>query len=377
MKRILFAVSLFWGLFLLMSCEKETPVEEKTYYDFIIEDYTTLVSNYPDAKDNFIEARFVLNKPVSEATSSELKAESLMTICYYWKDGESHIFTMTRDFTTGETQMDYYTADSPWLGDMHIPESEMATLSVSLEKAIENAKNDPEASGSDGLNSAYITLRKPLWPVWENPQFVFGGSAGRSKHVFVDSKTGAVTSLEMPAESGSTIGYLVDDYNTLLDLYWGNEILGFKLDLGHHMMQVQYTLNAPVNSVKAGELYPMDVTYVFFVPAYGDVTSDYVVRGMRDFIHGSVDDLTTEAEVVTKPWTGDKVIAPEYMDEVMSVEDAVYTLKLSNVTATDTPYVILHLPETPSFENPQYEFLGEKTGSVYVDAVTGEITQKQ
>ena len=148
----------------------------------------------------------------------------------------------------------------------------------------------------------------------------------------------------MPAESGSTIGYLVDDYNTLLDLYWGNEVLGFKLDLGHHMMQVQYTLNAPVNSVKAGELYPMDVTYVFFVPAYGDVTSDYVVRGMRDFIHGSVDDLTTEAEVVTKPWTGDKVIAPEYMDEVMSVEDAVYTLKLSNVTATDTPYVILHLP---------------------------------
>lgn len=376
MKRILFAVPLVCGLLIAASCKKDEPVKEKTYYDFVLEDYTTLATRYPEARDHFVETRFVLNKPISEAGADELKAEAMQTICYAWREGASRIFTLTRDFTTGETQVDHYSVDTPWVGDKQIPELEMHTLGVSLEQALRNAKNDPEAAGSDGLNSAYVTLRKPLWPVWENPQYVIGGSAGRDKHIFVDAKTGAVSALEMPAESGSTIGYLVNDYNRLLDMYWAEQFLGFQLDLGWHMVEVQYEFNAPVHSLSAGELFPKNVTYLFYVPAEGAVTSNYIVRGMRDLIHGSVDDLTTEAEATTAPWTGGKVVGPDAIGDVMSVEDALYAMKMSNVTDADTPYATLCWPTAPALEHPQYAFRGDKTPTVYVDAITGDVMQK-
>lgn len=376
MKRILFAVPLVCGLLIAASCKKDEPVKEKTYYDFVLEDYTTLATRYPEARDHFVETRFVLNKPISEAGADELKAEAMQTICYAWREGASRIFTLTRDFTTGETQVDHYSVDTPWVGDKQIPESEMNTLGVSLEQALRNAKNDPEAAESDGLNSAYVTLRKPLWPVWENPQYVIGGSAGRDKHIFVDAKTGAVSALEMPAESGSTAGYLVNDYGQLLSMYWADQILGFQLDIGWHMVEVQYELNAPANSRPAGELFAKNVIYLFYVPAEGAVTSDYIVRGMRDLVHGSINDLTTEAEVTTTPWTGGKVIGPDAIDEVMSVEDALYAMKMSGVTDADTPYVTLCWPTDPALEHPQYAFQGDKTRTVYVDAVTGDVMLK-
>ena len=187
------------------SCHKESApvVTEPTIFNIMVEDYQALVKAFPLAKDNFVEARFVLNNEISTASAGSLKAESMEVICYTWIDGFSELFVLDHDLTTGKTEMNHYSVDTPWTGDMKIPESEMQGLKVSLEEAIERAKKDPEAAAGDGLDTHYVTFRKPLWPVWPNPQYVIGGSAGRKNHVFVDSKTGDVVSLEAPVEEGT------------------------------------------------------------------------------------------------------------------------------------------------------------------------------
>ena len=80
--------------------------------------------------------------------------------------------------------------------------------------------------------------------------------------------------------------------------------------------------------------------------------------------------------MTTTPWTGGKVIGPDAIDEVMSVDDALYAMKMSGVTDADTPYVTLCWPTDPALEHPQYAFQGDKTRTVYVDAVTGDVMLK-
>ena len=351
-------------------------LKKKTALDYVREDYQAIVAAYPEAQDHFVEARFTLNDVIADTPLEELAPETLLTICYYWgQDGMSHIFMRLRDFTTGEAETEYYTADSPWTGDMKIPETELATLAFSLEDALRLVKEDPEASATDGLNTQYVTLRKPLWPVWENPQYVVGGTASRRYHIFVDAVSGVVSTLENEYEpSGETLQYLSDDYCKLLDLFHIDQVLGFDLEVSGCLGEVRYVLNKAFNAAPVSELYPVEATYSFFVPASAQISTDYIAYGKRDFTQGPTAPLVTGGEAAATPWTSGYYVTAVLIDEIISLEEAIYNVKVAPVTDPDTPSVTLAWPKVPSCENPQYIFQGDKTPTVYVDAITGEVT---
>ena len=375
MRKFFIALLVLCGALVAVSCHKEEPVQEMSYYDYLIADYNALVAAYPDAKDNFVEARYVLNGVISETAPESLKAESVELYCYTFLQGVSEIFVFVRDFETGETQMVHYSADSPWIGDMKIKEEEMVTLKYSLEDAIDNARKDPAAAASDGLDTRYITLRKPLWPVWENPQYVIGGSSGRKYHVFVDSKTGDVKSLETPIEEGSSFEFLLNDYSYMLDQFENNEIMGYRINLQGCFVEARYVLNEPVNSLQASLLFPKEVTYLFYGPKLSKDGKDILAKGWRDMTDGPEVPLALSMDELDSPWTGDRFIDPSFADEIITIEEAINNLKLANVTDPDTKLVNLRWPDvTPALEHLQYEFIGDKTKTVFVDAHTGEVS---
>ena len=122
------------------------------------------------------------------------------------------------------------------------------------------------------------------------------------------------------------------------------------------------------------ELYPVEATYTFFVPASAKVPTDYIAYGKRDFTRGPAAELETGGQAATTPWTSGYYVTAVLIDEIISLEDAIYNVKVAPVTDPDTPSVTLAWPKIPSCENPQYIFHGEEVPTVYVDAVTGEVT---
>ena len=375
MRKFFMALLVLCGELLAVSCQKEDSVPEMSYFDYLIADYNALVAAYPEAKNNFVEARYTLGERISDSAPGSLKVESVEVYCYTYLQGMSEIFVLERDFETGETQMDHYSVETPWTGDMKISESEMMSLKYSLEEAINAARRDPEASASDGLETRYVTLRKPLWPVWENPQYVIGGSSGRKFHIFVDAKTGAVKSLESPIEEGSALAYLFNDFSYIIDVYGNQEIMGYRIELGEYFVEAQYVLNAPLNSLQASTLFPKEVTYYFYGPKLSKDGKDVLVKGWRDLTEKTVNPPGTSMDELSSPWTGDKFIDPVTLGNVIDIEDAIYNVKISSVTDPDTKLVNLRWPDVnPGFEHPQYEFVGEKTKTVYVDAITGEVS---
>ena len=74
------------------------------------------------------------------------------------------------------------------------------------------------------------------------------------------------------------------------------------------------------------------------------------------------------------PWTEDKFISPEWVMDIISLDDAIGIVKLANVTDPDTAEVTLRYPVTPAFEAPQFVFKGGNTPTVYVDAFTGQVS---
>jgi len=359
-----------------VSCnrEKGNDPSKKTYFDILMDDYKALVKAYPEAKNNFVEARYVLDGIISETAPGDIRPESVEVYCYTWLEGKSEIFVLERDFTSGGTQMVHYSADSPWLGDKKIPESEMRGLEYSLEDAIENACKDPEASSSDGLETRFVTLRKPLWPVWDNPQYVIGGSSGRSFHVFVDAREGTVKTLEREVEEGSANAFLHEDYSWIIDMFGNSEIMGYRIELRERFVEAQYTLNAPMNAKQASELFPKEVTYLFYAPKASKDGKDILAKGYRDLTAGDRGTVELSMDELDSPWTGDRFISPIILDEVIDIEDAIYNVKISNVTDPDTNKITLRWPDVnPALENPQFVFTGDKTKTVYVDALTGEV----
>ena len=347
-------------------------VVEKTYLDYVLEDYRTLVANFPNAENHFVEARYVLNDIIADTPAEELEAESSTVICYCWLQGYSEIDVLERNFETGETRAYQYFADSPWLGDMHISEAELNSLQFSLDEAILRAKNDEEASSGDGLDTRNVTLRKPIWPVWDNPQYVVGGTASRLNHVFVDALNGTVSIKEGSAGgSGSSVDYLIEDYNIIRDMYWIDQILGFQLEIRGFITEARYVLNKPMNACQSSDLYAKEVTYVFRVPAGEESPANYEIRGTRDLTKGFASQIETEAETVPEPWPATFYLVPEEIDELISLEDAIYTVKLGHVTDPDTAEVTLCKPDATS--NPRYVFRGKETPTVVVDAISGEL----
>ena len=355
-------------------CHYDYTPQEKSYLYYLMEDYDAIVALYPDAKDNFVEARYVLKDVISETDPDDIKAESVQVICYYWAEGYSNIFILDHNFETGEKEIEHYMADSPWTGDKKIPEKDMQAFSLSLTDAIKKAVADPQAKESDGLDTRFVTLRMPLWPVWPHPQYVVGGNVGRKFHVFVDANTGAVKTLENQVEDGAALAYLKEDYSLMLDNFWAEEVMGYKIDLHDCFTEAQYILNAPMNSRQASELYPKEVTYLFYVPEASKDGKDVMAKGWRDISAGDKGVLEYSMDELSSPWTIDKWITVDDIDYLISLDDAIYNVKISNVTDPDTAFVTLRWPVSPAFGHPQFVFIGENTKTVYVDAFTGEIS---
>ena len=356
-------------------CHYDYTPQEKSYLYYLMEDYDAIVALYPDAKDNFVEARYVLKDVISETDPDDIKAESVQVICYYWAEGYSNIFILDHNFETGEKEIEHYMADSPWTGDKKIPEKDMQAFSLSLTDAIKKAVADPQAKESDGLDTRFVTLRMPLWPVWPHPQYVVGGNVGRKFHVFVDANTGAVKTLENQVEDGAALAYLKEDYSLMLDNFWAEEVMGYKIDLHDCFTEAQYILNAPMNSRQASELYPKEVTYLFYVPEASKDGKDVMAKGWRDISAGDKGVLEYSMDELSSPWTIDKWITVDDIDYLISLDDAIYNVKISNVTDPDTAFVTLRWPVSPAFGHPQFVFIGENTKTVYVDAFTGEISE--
>lgn len=373
MKKISLILLASASLFLAPSCTKDgETAPPKNYLEYVIKDYKALAAEYPEAKDRFVEARFVLDNFVSDVPASDVKAKTLTTICYAWLQGHSEIYVCERDFATGKTELLNYTSDSPWLGDMQISEDVLKTYGVSLEDAIAAAKKD--AGSGDGINTANITLRKPIYPFWENAQYVFGGSAGRRDHVFVDAKTGKVSIEDMPVPEGSSQAFLIDDYNKIIDLYSNYGQMEYSIELQGKLVQIRYELNHALNAAQAADLEPVKITYVFYYPESDGVPS-YLISVSRTSFKLDAGLSEFKEEKLSSPWTDGYFIDPDYIDGLIAVEDGIYAVKLGNVTDTDTNIITLRAID--GFETPVFEFKGDKTANVYVDALSAELVEKK
>ena len=355
-----------------------TPLTS-TGMDDVKKDYEALVAKYPDAKNHLVEVQYILDKDVSSASASEIKPQEFTLLCYRFDKGKGYLYHADRDFKTGEVNFDLTVVDSPWLGDMAIDEDEISRMTVSLEKAIEIVKSSAELKESDGLDTRYITLRKPLWPVWDNPQYVFGGKKSRSEHVFVDAVTGKMSVLDDADASGASDysqEILMDDYNHILDHYYNDfedPESGYPLNLSNSFVEARYKLNALPSLATSDDIYAENVTYSFNVPASEHVNTTYVVKGFRDFSKTMKLEIS---EVAGAKWTGnDRPIIPDDIDNLISLDEVLYRLQQSEVENPDTDEAILHKPNIPSlFVHPQYEFkYSRKDASVFVDAITGDV----
>ena len=371
MKRTVFFSLAILGLFAAASCKDIIPEEGdgKSILDIVKDDYKAIVAKYPEAKNQLVEVRFTLDNEIAEVPASALNVDEMMTICYFYNEpmGHSDIFVNDHDLKTGESEVYHYTSDSPWLGDKMIGEETLQKLSVSLEKALENAKK--EAGSGDGLNTRFVTLRWPLWPVWENPQYVVGGSASRSDHVFVDSVTGKVSIEEGYVPEGSSAYFYIYDLSEIADSYDANRKLGFQLDVKWSLVEIQYELNTALNASKASDLEPVAITYVYYVAA-GDGHPAYNIRVKRNSFQIGTE-LEYFDEVAATPWTGGDYI--DIMLDPLGVEDVINTVKFGNVKDTDTNLVTLCSPKGSN--SLVYVFKGNKVPSVTVDAITGELIQ--
>ena len=368
MKKIINTFAAVIALFIAFSCTRDiVPEPEKTYLDYVIEDYQALVKEFPDAKDHFVEARFVLDDYIANAQPEDLKAETLTTICYLWQGGYSDIFVCERDFESGEVRTANYQADSPWLGDSQIPEADLMGFKVSLEDAIAAAKK--EAASGDGLNTSAVTLRKPVYPFFPNAQYVFGGSASRHDHVFVDAKTGEVSIKEGTVPEGSASTFFLHDLAAIADEYDGGQRLGYQLDIKWNLVEVRYELSQKVNAAMLSDLEAIKATYVYYVPA-ADNHPSYLIKAVRNsFALDATLEYSEETDV--PEWTAGKYIDLDFVDAFVGLEEAIASVKLGDVTDPDTNLVVYSHPE--GFESPVMQFIGDKTPTVIVDSITGEL----
>lgn len=365
---------------MLWSCDDEDiklpiPEPEEPELGLVWEDYKALVAEFPDAKNNFIEARYTLNNVISETAPEDIKATEVEIWCYYWSEqyGESEIFVLTHNLETNEKEAIHFSADSPFTGDMHIDEVDMKLMKISLEDAIKLAKNTAsQMEETDGLNTRNITLRKPLYPFWEHPQYVIGGTAGRAHHFFVDAVNGKVDVQESVVPEGSAMAILMEDFNVIADEYFANERMGYHLDVKWNLVKVEFEMNAAVNAEQLGMLEPAKITYTYHLPAAEEHPS-MLITVVRNSLKYDEELVFTEELDVPDTWEEGEHFGPTYMEEIVDLYSALEAVKLGPVTDTDTPIITLFQPTGE--EHFIYRFKGENTPSVDVDGNTGELMQ--
>ena len=185
-KFLIIMVAVFVVTFTFCSCKKDN---KKQYLDYLLEDYQTIIKQYPDAEGYFVEAQYELNGNVSDLAVSKIKATKVKYVYYLgWNDTikQSTIIYHERDFENGtEPVITRKQEDSPWFGDKFVSNFDGF---VSLEKAIKNLKD-----AGHKAETKYITLRYPMTTFdYGHALYVFGGDPRRTEHFFVDAVSGEI-----------------------------------------------------------------------------------------------------------------------------------------------------------------------------------------
>ena len=188
MKKIFLIPVAFVGMLLLASCAKSddpapTPVT-KTYYEQMLEDYATVVANYPGMKGYMFEAQYELTTKVTEKDWKELKVKEVI---YVFNDQQTKdVVYAKRNFVNG-LGLVYSYDHGQWQGDLPI---DMTQKYISLEEALE------QLFKSDIIKPAtrWVTFRSPAQGelFQYRPYYVFGGGSDVPVTVCVDAVTGEV-----------------------------------------------------------------------------------------------------------------------------------------------------------------------------------------
>lgn len=202
MKKFFLIPVAFVGMLLLASCAKSddpapTPVT-KTYYEQMLEDYATVVANYPGMNGYMFEAQYELTTKVTEKDWKELKAKEVI---YVFNDQQTKdVVYAKRNFVNG-LGLVYSYDHGQWQGDLPI---DMSPKYISLEDALE------QLFKSDIIKPAtrYVTFRSPangeLFDA--HPYYVFGGGSDVPVTVCVDAITGDVFDAPKSIDLGSIGG---------------------------------------------------------------------------------------------------------------------------------------------------------------------------
>ena len=188
MKKLFLIPVAFVGMLLLASCAKSddpapTPVT-KTYYEQMLEDYATVVANYPGMAGYMFEAQYELTTKVTEKDWKELKVKEVI---YVFNDQQTKdVVYAKRNFENG-LGLIYSFDHGQWQGDLPI---DMTQKYISLEEALENLFK------SDMIKPAtrWVTFRSPAQGELfdAHPYYVFGGGSDVPVTVCVDAITGDV-----------------------------------------------------------------------------------------------------------------------------------------------------------------------------------------
>ena len=188
MKKFFLIPVAFVGMLLLASCAKSddpapTPVT-KTYYEQMLEDYATVVANYPGMKGYMFEAQYELTTKVTEKDWKELKVKEVI---YVFNDQQTKdVVYAKRNFVNG-LGLVYNYDHGQWQGDLPI---DMTQKYISLEEALE------QLFKSDIIKPAtrWVTFRSPAQGelFQYRPYYVFGGGSDVPVTVCVDAVTGEV-----------------------------------------------------------------------------------------------------------------------------------------------------------------------------------------
>ena len=188
MKKFFLIPVAFVGMLLLASCAKSddpapTPVT-KTYYEQMLEDYATVVANYPGMKGYMFEAQYELTTKVTEKDWKELKVKEVI---YVFNDQQTKdVVYAKRNFVNG-LGLAYSYDHGQWQGDLPI---DMTQKYISLEEALE------QLFKSDIIKPAtrWVTFRSPAQGelFQYRPYYVFGGGSDVPVTVCVDAVTGEV-----------------------------------------------------------------------------------------------------------------------------------------------------------------------------------------
>lgn len=212
MKKLLFITAAFVGMLFVASCgntDDPTPPtpEPDLYLKILKQDVNTCLEKYPAYKKEsqfdypygyFVEAKYTLNGKVSDLPASELKAVKVEYGFAYTTGSQEteivHILNATRIFENGpEADMTYqeveregYPADLDIIEDLDL---------ISLEFAISQLKK----SNVTQPQTKIVRLRRPVLPDSDfKTMYRFDVEKGSTTVVYVDAKTGAVETGELP-----------------------------------------------------------------------------------------------------------------------------------------------------------------------------------